>query len=104
MRFASRVFLGESIKGDPGKIIRKLKRNKVVFGTYLICPAENGVDPLEYYDTAQLNQSFYKNKELDIIGIAKSEEEAIEVVREIYEASVEYGHETIRSYVEELFA
>ncbi len=66
MRFASRVFLGESIKGDPSKIIRKLKKHKLVLGTYLICPAENGIDPLEYYDTAQLNQAFYKNKELDI--------------------------------------
>ena len=73
-------------------------------GVYIIAPAENGVDPLEYYDTIQLNQSFYRNKEQKIIGIAKSEKEAIDIIREIYEASVEYGHDSISSYVRELFS
>ena len=73
-------------------------------GIYLITPAENGVDPLEYFDTIQLNQSYYKNRELKIIGIAKSEEEAIDLIRQIYEASVEYGHDLIASYVKELFS
>lgn len=104
MTFSSRVFLGESIKDDPSGIIKKLKKHKPMKGVYIISPAENGVDPLEYYDTIQLNQSFYKNKEQKIIGIAKSEKEAIDLVREIYEASVEYGHDSIASYVRELFS
>ena len=104
MIFANRVFLGESIKNDPSRIIQKLKKNKLIKGVYIITPAENGVDPLEYYDTIQLNQSFYRHREQKIIGIAKSEKEAIELIREIYEASVEYGHDTIASYVKELFS
>ncbi|MBQ7583574.1 MAG: hypothetical protein IJT24_03095 [Lachnospiraceae bacterium] len=104
MIFASRVFLGESIKDDPSGIIKKLKKNRLMKGVYIISPAENGVDPLEYYDTIQLNQSHYRNRELKIIGIARSEKEAIQLVSEIYEASVEYGHETIGSYVRELFS
>ncbi len=104
MRFSSRVFLGESIKDDPSGIIEKLKKKKLMKGVYIITPAENGIDPLEYYDTIQLQQPRYKDKELDIIGIAGSEKEAIQLVSEIYEASVEYSHETIGSYVRELFS
>lgn len=104
MRFSHRLFLGESIKGDPSRIIKKLKKKRFLAGVYLICPASNGIDPLEYYETKQLSQPILRDRELDIIGIARSEEEAVELVRQIYEASVEYGHESIRSYVEELFS
>ncbi|MCR5774370.1 MAG: hypothetical protein K6G42_04735 [Lachnospiraceae bacterium] len=104
MKFANRVFLGDSIKDDPSRVIKKLKKKKYMSGIYVICPAENGVDPLEYYDTKQLAQSYYKDIDLKIVGIARSEYEAIELVKEIYEASMEYGHESIRSYVEELFS
>ena len=104
MKFASRVFLGESIAGDPGRIIRKIKKRKFTMGTYILSPAENGVDPIEYYDAKQLLQPYYKDKELYVLGIARSEEEAAELVLRIYEASVEYGHPTVRSYVEELFS
>ena len=68
MVFANRVFLGKSIKDDPSKIIKKLKKNAPVKGVFIISPAENGIDPLEYYDSLQLNQSYYKNRELKIIG------------------------------------
>ena len=46
MRFSNRLFLGESIKDDPSRIIRKLKKKRFMSGVYLICPASNGVDPL----------------------------------------------------------
>ena len=104
MIFANRVFLGESIKDDPSRIINKLKKNKLMKGIYLITPADNGVDPLEYFDTLQLNQSYYRNRELKIIGIARSEEETIKLIKDIYDASVEYGHESVGSYVRELFS
>ncbi len=103
MIFANRVFLGESIKDDPSGIINKLKKNRPLKGIYIITPSENGVDPLEYYDTLQLNQSYYRNRELKIVGIAKTEDEVFQLISEIYEASVEYGHETISSYIRELF-
>ncbi len=103
MIFADRVFLGESIKDDPSRIISKLKKKKIIKGTYIISPAENGVDPLEYFDTIQLSQPFFRDRELKIVGIAQSEYEAIELIKEIYEASVEYGHDSIGSYVKELF-
>ena len=104
LKFSDRVFLGESLKGDPSGVIKKLKRNKPVLGSYILCPAGNGIDPIEYFDSKQLLQPCYKDRELLILGIAGSEEEAIGLVREIYEASVEYGHDSIRSYVEGLFS
>ncbi|MBQ8955909.1 MAG: hypothetical protein IJ075_02975 [Lachnospiraceae bacterium] len=73
-------------------------------GTFILSPAENGIDPIEYFDSKQLLQPFYKDKELLVLGIAKSEDEAIALVKEIYEASVEYGHDSIRPYIEELFS
>ena len=104
LRFSDRVFLGKSFEGDPSSVIKKLNKNRPVKGTYILSPAENGVDPLEFFDSIQLMQPFYRERELFVLGLAGSEDEAIELVREIYEASVEYGHDSIRSYIEELFS
>ena len=103
MRFAHRLFLGERIADDPSRIIKKLKKKSFMPDTFIICPASNGEDPIEYFDTKQLLQPYYRDKEFDIIGIARSEKEVLKLVQEIYEASVEYGHDSIRSYVKELF-
>ena len=104
LKFSDRVFLGKSLESDPSGVIKKLKKDKLVTGAYILSPAENGIDPIEYFDSKQLKQPYYKGRELLVLGLAGSEEEAIELVSEIYEASVEYGHESIRSYIEGLFS
>lgn len=104
MEFAKRMFVGESYRGKSLGIIKKLLKRKLLLNTYLVCLAENPVDPLEYFDSKQLLQSYYDNAPLYVCGIAKGEEEAVTVIKDIIEASEESGHDTVRSFVEELFS
>ena len=103
MEFAKRMFVGESYRGKSLGIIKKLLQRKLLLDTYLVCLAENPVDPLEFFDAKQLKQSYYDDAPLFVCGIAKGEEEAVTVIKNIIEASEESGHETVRSFVEELF-
>ncbi len=103
MEFAKRMFIGESFRGRSLGIIKKLIGRRLMAGTYLICLAENGTDPLEYFDSKQLRQSYYKSAPLYVCGLAKGEEEAVSVIKDIIDASSESGCETLRSFVEGLF-
>ncbi len=104
MIFSKKLFLGESIKGKETRVIRKLKKHRMVLSTYLICMAENDSDPLEFFDSKQLTQSYYKtHDDLKVCGLASDAYEAVEVVQDIVQASVDNGYDTVRSYVEVLF-
>ncbi len=103
MEFAKRMFIGESYRGKSLGIIKKLLKRRLLFNTYLICLAENTVDPLEYFDAKQLLQSYYDGAPLYVCGIAKGRDEAVTVIRNIIKASEESGHDTVRSFVEGLF-
>ena len=104
MIFSSRLFHGESLKGREARIIKKLKKHKLILGAYIICLAENGTDPLEYFDCKQLKQPYYdSDDDLHVCGLAADEEEAIDVIYEIVQASADGGYTSVRSYVEDMF-
>ncbi|MCR5747518.1 MAG: hypothetical protein K6G03_07400 [Lachnospiraceae bacterium] len=103
MTFAKKLFVGESFRGRSLNIIKKIKKRKLMIDTFLICLAENTEDPLEFFDSNQLVQPYYKSAPLYVCGIAKGMEEAVTVISDIIKASEESGHQTVRSYVEELF-
>lgn len=104
MVFAKRLFLGESVRGDSIRIIKKLQKRRLMMNTYLICLAGNGIDPLEYFDAKQLMQPYYKKgDDLHICGLAGDKDEAVEVVKRIIDAASEEGDGSVRSYVERLF-
>jgi hypothetical protein len=104
MTFAKRMFLGESVRGNSIGMIKSIKKKRILPNTYIICLAENGIDPLEYLDAVQLMQPYYKKgNDMHICGLAHGKDEAVEVVRRIIETAEEEGSDTVRSFVEGLF-
>ena len=86
MQFYKHLYVGKTIK-NPIKVKRKLKMGAGQLHIYVIALAQ-GADQLEIYHCAYLQQSYYKQNPPDIIGIAGSYEEAVEIVRQIAEAAV----------------
>lgn len=66
-----------------GNICKQLQRNPLFSDVYLLVPASNEKDLLEFYHSRQLVQPYYFDKEHYIIGIAKTYGEAIRLVEQI---------------------
>ncbi len=80
MKFISHLYLGKTVKKKPEKLVARIRKKKLMINTYVICLAENREDPLEYYKTVELKKSWYDSHEPVIVGIAKGEEETIELI------------------------
>ncbi len=90
MQIHTNLFVGDGIK-KPESMIKKLKKKKLPPKFYFAA-FEEGSDRLEIYLSYLFNQKYFKNRELEIVGIFKSEEDAFEYVRALSEISVrKYG-------------
>jgi hypothetical protein len=100
MKVIQDVYVGKKAKEKQEQILRNIRKHKPQSGVYCISLAKNGCDLLEIYHNNLLLQSFYKNSDKMIVGIAVGYEEAIEVVTEIVE---EMYHKTgkfdIQTYI-----
>ncbi len=100
MKFIEKLYLGETVKKKPEKLIRRIRQKKFLLDTYVICLPEGPEDPLEYFNARELNKSYYDRHEPVIIGLAKGEEEAIGIVNRIVKDCIrETGSINLRSYV-----
>lgn len=79
-----RLYLGESMKGKKlDKIKRRLEKNPLFSGVFLVTVSRNASDQLELYSAKELVQSYYKNNPPYVVGIAGGREEAVALVEEI---------------------
>ena len=83
MKWYKNLYVGESIEHKQKKIIWKIKHNAGLLNTYVIAFASNNQNILDIIPTTNLMQKAYPQKELMIIGIAGSYEEALELTRRI---------------------
>lgn len=78
------LYLGDSINEDKlDKIIKKLERNPLFSGVFLITVSRNASDQLDIFDAKQLVQSYYKKNPPYVVGIAGSHDEAVELVERL---------------------
>lgn len=102
MKFYSSLYIGDSVK-KPKKIIRKLKSRKkyLLPDTYVITAAK-GKDQLEIYAAKYLQQSFYEENPLFVIGISKGYDEAVSLVMQIVQESMDMrGDCNLKAYLKE---
>lgn len=100
MRYYKNLYLSESVKKKKRKIISKLDRNKLQMNLYLLTIAQNESDQLDIINSIYLKQPDFPSDGLFVIGIAKSQDEAIELVEEISkEVYNNTGDLNIRSYI-----
>ena len=102
MKFYRNLYVGESIK-NPGLIKWKLRTGRGQIGTYVISLCEYE-DQLECFHNSLLKQKFFPKKNLRIVGITGSYEEALTMIAAITQEIVEKtGNADIKKYFMERF-
>lgn len=86
MKFYKNLYVGDTVK-KPNQIKRKLKRGAKLPGIFVVAMA-SGADQLEIYHSLLLQQTYYKEQNPCIIGLAGSYEEAVSIVCLITEETV----------------
>lgn len=85
-----KLYLGESIKGKKlEKIKKKLEKEPLFSGVFLVALSRNPFDQLEVYAASELAWSYYRKNPPFIVGIAGSREEAIVLVEKIVKECLE---------------
>ncbi|MBE5865134.1 MAG: hypothetical protein E7292_02825 [Lachnospiraceae bacterium] len=82
--FYSKLYFGEGMKDQKkGKIKRMLEKKPLFAGVYVLTFATNDSDQLEFFDAKQLAQPYYAKHPVEIIGIAKDYNDALNLVTKI---------------------
>ena len=77
------LYLGEKIAKKKNKLIYKIKDGKFTPSTYVIALPRNRRDILETFPAEILKQKYYKKENVFVVGLAKGNEEANQVMLEI---------------------
>ena len=88
MRWAKDLALGESVKGEENRIIKKLTK-KEFRDYYLICYSLNPEEMLDLFPVRVVTNPHFPAEELLVLGIAGGREEAILVTTDLLEESFE---------------
>lgn len=100
MRYFKELYISEELKGREEEVVEHLEKKEFQFRIYLIALPENEKNQLEIYHSGMLNQEWYQNKDVFVVGLAKGYLQAIELVRKIAEETLEAtGGADIRQYI-----
>ena len=100
MRYLKDLYVSEELKGREEEIIEHLEKKEFQFRVYLIALPENERNQLEIYHSGMLNQTWYREKDVFVVGLAKGYLQALELVRKIAQETVDKtGNADIRQYI-----
>ena len=98
MKFYRNLYVGDTIK-KPDKIKRKLKKYAKLPNIYVIAYMQEN-KRLEIYHSLMMQQWYYKEHQPYIIGIATTQEEAMEIIQQIAEEALcKTGQADLISYL-----
>ncbi len=83
MKWYPKLYIGSGAQPNAGKIIRKLKKNTIQPGIYVITLAANGHDMLDILPSVMLQQAKVRDQLPMVVGVAKGRKEALELARQI---------------------
>jgi len=96
----NRLYIGDNVKNKFEKVKNKLDQGKIVPDIYLITIAANGIDQLDVINSFYLFQNTVYRRCPMIVGIAKGQEEAIGIVKQITEETyAEKQNGNIKDYL-----
>ena len=101
IHFRHPLYLSEEVKDKEKKIIRAIKRRKLQLNVTVIALPANPNNVLDLYDSKELLQPYYKNAEIEVIGLAGDMDDAKQLVCRIVEEIVQ---NTGTDYIKEYFA
>ena len=100
MRYLKELYVSEELKGREEEVIGHLEKKEFQFRVYLITLPENEKNQLEIYHSGMLNQEWYRDRDVFVVGLAKGYLPALELVRQIAAETVEKtGDADIRQYI-----
>lgn len=83
-----KLYMDASVAKRPGKYRRILEENKLVPHIYCITLPEDGKNSMEIYSSRELWFQYYRQRKMTVIGMAKNEESAkellLQICRDIY--------------------
>lgn len=101
IRYHSKLYLSEGITEKKlEKIKRRLEKKPLFSGVFLIAVSANPSDQLDIFEARLLAQPYYGKNPPYVIGIAKSHEEAVDLVRQIVQECLgERGDCALKEYL-----
>lgn len=101
LKWYNNLYVGNTAKKKKQKMIKKINSGSGQLAAYVVTLASNRANNLEVFSANYLLKDVLRNNCPLIVGIAKSYEEAIELVREITQDVYEKtGTADIRGYLE----
>ena len=88
MRYWKELYVSEELKGREEEIIEHLEKKEFQFRVYLIALPENERNQLEIYHSGMLNQTWYREKDVFVVGLAKGYLQALEACQGAYRSGV----------------
>ena len=102
MRWYRKLYVGETARKDRYRIVGKVRWKRFQKNAYVITLASNEANLLDIYPANAMLWPYFRKKEILIVGIAGSYEEALElachIVAEVYSGT---GSFDVRGYIRE---
>ena len=83
IEFYHNLYVSECWQKKKGKIVKRLKENKLQPQVYVITLSQGEQNQLEFFSSVLLKQSIFEHSKLFVIGIADGYDEALFLVEEI---------------------
>lgn len=100
IKFYCDLHVSECWHEKKGKIVKRLKANRIQPEVHVVALAQGRQNELELFSSILLEQHIFDNAEIFIVGIADGYDEALLMIRdiaeEVYNAS---GDADIRTYI-----
>lgn len=94
------LFVSESLKNRKNKELMSLMDRKLQPGITVVTLAQGEQNHLEFFPALLLQQHFFDEKELFVVGLAEGDGDAAELIREITQKVLdETGETDIRGYI-----
>lgn len=97
--WTSKLYIGDKIKKKKDKVVENINRSETTFGIYCIAFASHPDNLFDIMNANELLFPHYKRSEVRIVGLAKGQEEAHELVQsmlmEVYQRT---GGFDVRTY------
>ncbi len=101
IRWSSELYMDDFVRKNPEKWKKKVEQGKLVLSIYCICLASNKENLLDIINCNELLFRHYRNGELYIVGMARSREDAVDLVQDIVEHIYQKTQDVkIREYFE----
>lgn len=85
IKWSNELYLDDAVKKKPEKWKRRVEDRKLSHSLYCICLASNEKNLFDILDCNELLFRYYKRRELYIVGLAKTREEAIDLLQDMIE-------------------